>query len=118
MDESIGLTWTQNIYWWLDSWSCVLVPRNKKWFNYALPEFEKLWNIILKERENGEFEKRKPQKREKKKKKPTISFNIDDIELNNSMKELFSNLPDTPKVVHGTPIVKIRTVSFDESKKN
>ena len=101
----------------MDCWSCVLVPRNKEWFNAALPEFQNLWNIILKERENREFEKRKPKKREQKK-KPTISFDIDDIKLNNNMKQLFSNLPDTPKVIQGTPIVKIRTQSFDEVKKN
>ena len=117
LDNNTNLTWTQNIYWWLDCWSCVLVPRNKEWFNAALPEFQNLWNIILKERENREFEKRKPKKREQKK-KPTISFDIDDIKLNNNMKQLFSNLPDTPKVIQGTPIVKIRTQSFDEVKKN
>ena len=115
LDDNNNLTWTQNIYWWLDCWSCVLVPRNKKWFEYALSDFQNIWNIILKERDTGEFEKRKPKKREKKK-KPTISFDIDDIELNNNVKQLFSNLPDTPKVVQGTPIVKIRTESFDKNR--
>ena len=51
-----------------------------------------------------------------KKQKPTISFKIDDIELDNNVKHLFSNLPDTPKVIQGTPIVKIRTQSFDDFK--
>jgi putative phage-type endonuclease len=116
LDDNTNLTWTQNIYWWLDSWSCVLVPRNKKWFEYALPHFEKLWKIIIKERNNGEFEKRKPKKRERKKEKPTISFNLDDIELDNNVKQLFPDLPDTPKVIQGTPVVKIRTQSFNDSK--
>ena len=109
-DENTNLTWTQNIYWWLDSWSCVLVPRNKVWFKAVLPDFKKLWDTILKERESG-YEHRKPRKR-KKKQVPIIDM----TEVNENMKLLFAELPDTPKVVNNTPIVKIRTESFDNSK--
>tara|TARA_A100001011_G_scaffold394465_1_gene486970 strand:+ start:201 stop:1472 length:1272 start_codon:yes stop_codon:yes gene_type:complete len=68
LDENNNLTWVQNIYWRLEVFSCILVPRNKKWFNSKLPEIKEFWNIILKERVTG-YEHRKPKKREKKEKK-------------------------------------------------
>ena len=85
-------------------------PRNKEWFKAVLPEFKKVWDTILKERESG-YEHRKPRKR-KKKQVPIIDM----TEVNENMKLLFAELPDTPKVVNNTPIVKIRTESFDNSK--
>ena len=54
--------WLQNIYWRLDEVSVVLVVRNKLWFESAIPVLENIWNIIVKERENG-FEHRAPRKR-------------------------------------------------------
>ena len=67
LDENNERTWVRNIYWYLDEHSCVLVTRNKKWFNSVKGEFKKIWDIVLKERKNG-FEHRKPKKRIKKKK--------------------------------------------------
>ena len=110
LDENANLTWTQNIYWYLDEWSCVLVPRNKIWFKKVLPEFKKLWDIILKERVEG-YEHRKPKKRIKKKPKPMLYMELDDV--NDNMKLLFAELPDTPKIINNIPVVKIRTESFD-----
>jgi putative phage-type endonuclease len=49
-------------YWYLDEFSCILVKRNKKWFEAALPKIEETWNIILKERVEG-YENRAPKKR-------------------------------------------------------
>lgn len=49
------------LYWKLEKLSCVLVPRNKKWFNAAVKKLSTLWNTIEKEREDG-FEHRKPTK--------------------------------------------------------
>lgn len=43
----------ETIGWYLDEYSCVLVPRNKQWFAAALPKIEETWNTILKEREHG-----------------------------------------------------------------
>jgi len=40
-------------YWYLDEISCVLVPRNKKWFASALPKITNVWNIIETERITG-----------------------------------------------------------------
>ena len=49
-------------YWYLDQWSCVLVIRNKKWFNEVVPNIQKIWETILKERTSG-FEHRMPKQR-------------------------------------------------------
>ena len=40
-------------YWILDQFSCVLVRRNREWFQSAQPKIEEAWNTILKERETG-----------------------------------------------------------------
>ena len=56
------MTWVKNIYWKLDELSCVLVLRNKLWFEYALPQLKKLWETIELERING-FEHRAPNKK-------------------------------------------------------
>lgn len=59
------ITWVKNIYWRLDEISCVLVLRNKMWFNYALPILENLWATIEKERKEG-YEHRAPNRKRKK----------------------------------------------------
>ena len=49
-------------YWYLDEFSCVLVRRNEKWFEAALPKIKETWETILKERIEG-YEHRSPKKR-------------------------------------------------------
>jgi putative phage-type endonuclease len=49
-------------YWYLDEFSCVLVRRNKKWFEFSLTNINEIWNIITKERVEG-YEHRAPKKR-------------------------------------------------------
>ena len=41
------------IYWYLDEYSCVVVERNRPWFETVLPIFEEAWNIVLSERKHG-----------------------------------------------------------------
>ena len=55
----------KHIYWKLETFSCILVLRNKKWFNKMIHTIENVWNIILKERVSG-YEHRQPNKRIKK----------------------------------------------------
>ena len=57
-----GLTWIKNLYWRLDEFSCVLVERNKLWFESNVSGLAAIWDTILKERETG-YEHRAPQKR-------------------------------------------------------
>lgn len=55
--------WIRNIYWKLDQYSCVLVKRNRLWFNtYAAPQLERVWRTIETERVSG-YAHRAPKKR-------------------------------------------------------
>jgi putative phage-type endonuclease len=49
-------------YWYLDEYSCVLVKRNKAWFQKAIPHIIDFWNIIVKEKEEG-YDHRLPKKK-------------------------------------------------------
>ena len=40
-------------FWFLDEYSCVLIQRNRLWFNAALPLIKDTWDTILKERNDG-----------------------------------------------------------------
>ena len=66
--QKCGRCWIKNIFWKLEEYSCVLVLRNQIWFNENIGALERLWNIVLKERETGEWTSRGPQKRVKKEK--------------------------------------------------
>jgi len=57
-------SWIKNIYWRLDELSCVLVLRNKMWFDFAIQKMQTLWDIVLKERLEG-YEHRAPKRRTK-----------------------------------------------------
>ena len=52
----------KRIYWYCEAYSCVLVKRNRYWFEMALPKIQDLWNTVEKERVTG-YEHRKPKKR-------------------------------------------------------
>lgn len=55
---------TMEVKWWyMDEFSCVVVPRNKEWFRYALPKITETWNIILNERNGEKFKERLPKKK-------------------------------------------------------
>jgi putative phage-type endonuclease len=75
-----GYEWISYIYWYLDKMSCVLVFRNKQWFNLALIELNTVWDTIIKERETG-YEHRSPNKRVKKVHDPAKSKCLIDISI-------------------------------------
>ena len=60
--EASELTWIKNIYWKLKTHSCVLVKRNRRWFQDNVQEIQDLWNIIKRERME-DFSHRAPNKR-------------------------------------------------------
>ena len=62
MELHSNLMWIRNCYWKLDKISCVLVPRNKIWFNDNIKTLSLIWDTILHERING-FSHRKPGQR-------------------------------------------------------
>lgn len=49
-------------YWYLEEFSCVYIPRNREWFEDAIPKIHQIWNTILKERVEG-YQHRAPKKR-------------------------------------------------------
>jgi len=110
LDESNDLNFVCKIYWYLKDYSCVLVPRNRKWFNHNQPKLKSIWDTIEKERVEG-YEHRKPKSKRKKKLTPN-SLN----KLEENAKNLFAscNLIDSPKMDKNQNIViKVRTESFD-----
>jgi len=64
--EEVASEWVlyETQYWYLDEFSCILVRRNIKWFESALPKIETVWKIIEKEKVEG-YEHRAPKKRVK-----------------------------------------------------
>jgi len=60
--EANELTWIKNIYWKLKTYSCVLVKRNRRWFQDNISEIQYIWNIIKRER-TGDYSHRAPNKR-------------------------------------------------------
>ena len=65
LEQNKEMTYIKNIYWYLKDYSCILVPRNRKWFNHVFPKLQHLWNTVLQERETG-YEHRRPKKKNKK----------------------------------------------------
>jgi|UniRef100_A0A6C0CJ35 putative phage-type endonuclease len=64
LEKNNNLTWIKNIYWRLEKYSCVLVLRNKFWFEHAIVKINEVWDIIVKERISG-HEHRFPKKNNK-----------------------------------------------------
>ena len=110
MTQYIDHTWIKNIYWRLETYSCVLVPRNRQWFNYAKPILTDIWETILKERVDG-YQHRKPKKRNKAKKLSPKSIKV----LNTKITKLFPNKVNCANK-NEPAIIKIRTESFDKKE--
>lgn len=89
-------------WWYMDEFSCVVVPRNRKWFETVLPKFTEAWDTILREKETGEYKSRLPKKKTAKTKCliPTDTFEIEPL------------LQETPDVKR---IRIITTTEFDNN---
>ena len=107
-NSKLNYTWIKNIYWKLDQFSCVLVLRNKKWFEDNIPELRRVWSIIEKERIIGSSH-RAPNKRFKKADvieplgENNCALNIDKEGKVNIKNNIISS-------------IKVRTESMDETK--
>jgi putative phage-type endonuclease len=85
-----GLVLLETQYWYLAEFSCVYIPRNKKWFDAVLPKITNIWNTIVKERVDG-YEHRAPKKRVN---KNTIQISND----GSSSSYMVQNMPLTNSV--------------------
>lgn len=114
--EKLGLNWIKNVYWRLEEVSCVLVLRNRKWFQDNIGQLAKVWDIILKERQSG-FEHRAPTKRAKKENNETNK--VDEVCLLNINKltgKISLNADKSGNSITDNPLFRIRTESIDETK--
>lgn len=57
---NIQIEWMNTFYWHLDIFSCVLIKRDKKWFNDNIEKFKNIWDIILNKRETDDYLEYKP----------------------------------------------------------
>ena len=49
-ENSTNIVWVKNTYWKLEKFSCIFVPRNKKWFEHSIDKIKKVWDTIYYER--------------------------------------------------------------------
>ena len=86
IEKNNHMEWIKNIYWKLDTLSCVLVLRNKLWFKQAVISISGVWDIIERERISG-YDHRAPKKRNKsfdekeKKNNCLLSFKDNEVSL-------------------------------------
>jgi len=64
LDNHPSYVWIRQIYWKIDEISCVLVKRNKHWFQNAVPIMTEFWNTIQNEKING-YDHRAPKTKNK-----------------------------------------------------
>jgi len=78
------------LYWYLEEHSCVLIQRNREWFQQAIPKIQSIWKTIEKERMEG-YEHRASKKKIMKNQQITINQNssnnyiIENMPLTNSI---------------------------------
>ena len=106
-------TWIKNLYWYLDELSCVLVLRNKLWFNSVINDVSNVWDTIIKERISG-YEHRIPKRRANK--SPQINGETDEIPkgvclINLEEESSVETNDDNKVIITDTPemVIKINT---------
>jgi putative phage-type endonuclease len=60
--ERLRSIWVRTIYWYLDEYNCVLVRRNRLWFEEAVRILQDVWATIEEERQTG-YEHRAPKRK-------------------------------------------------------
>jgi putative phage-type endonuclease len=64
MERNQAHMWMKTIHWRLEKMSCVLVLRNKLWFQHAIRGLDDLWQTVVQERRNPQgCEHRAPKRR-------------------------------------------------------
>jgi putative phage-type endonuclease len=110
--EEYNYTYIKFIYWKLEEISCVLVFRNKKWFQDNIEQIQNIWCIIEKERNTGHSH-RAPNRRIKKEADESEEKN--DKSASASASGCLLNIKNGKNTIN---VIKIRTESFDETKSN
>ena len=55
LEKNSNNNYVRNIYWKLETISCVLVLRNKLWFKHIQPYIETFWNALVSEKNDGSY---------------------------------------------------------------
>jgi hypothetical protein len=64
MERNQAHMWMKTIHWRLEKMSCVLVLRNKFWFQHAIKVLDEMWCTVVKERSNPDgYEHRAPKRK-------------------------------------------------------
>ena len=98
--DKYNYTYIKFIYWKLDQMSCVLVCRNRQWFEDNIAELKALWDTVVLERVSG-FEHRAPNRKTK-----NNAFDI----LQQS--QLQSQKPQSKCLLKFNSIVKIENIDL------
>jgi putative phage-type endonuclease len=103
----------KTIYWKLDIISCVLVCRNKQWFNDNISKLQEIWTIIEQERISG-YEHRAPNRKPKKEfidiTTPITSKCL--LQFNNKINVIKKDIDNTSYV----PIPELINIDIDYDK--
>ena len=112
-------TWIKNIYWKLEECSCVLVLRNKNWFQDNIGAMEELWRIVEKEREQG-YSHRAPIKRVKPQLAATENTQGSQSGCLININKINGKTNVAQEMIAGSPpqVIRIRTESMDETKQS
>ena len=55
LEKNKNNSYVRNIYWKLETISCILVLRNKLWFKHIQPYIETFWNAVVSEKKDGSY---------------------------------------------------------------
>lgn len=55
LEKNKNNSYVRNIYWKLETISCILVLRNKLWFKHIQPYIETFWNALISEKNDGTY---------------------------------------------------------------
>jgi len=90
IQKNIDKNFFNIIYWKLNVLSCVLIKRNRLWFQNNINDIEKIWNIIVEERKSLDYEKRAPNKK--------IKIESTNNEKDKIINECFLKIDDNNKI--------------------
>jgi len=107
-------TWNCNIYYRIDTISCVLVLRNKIWAQAAIEKLREVWDIIVYERQHG-YEHRMPKQRTVKTSGKTTVVKLDEFANINMDKE---DIGPAPCILANPATLQKRPRNQEETEKS
>ncbi len=108
--EKLRSVWVRTIYWYVDQYSCVLVKRNRLWFEAAVPVLQNTWCLIERERVSG-YEHRAP------KRKTTTNGTTNGVDLPNiNIKVIKLDIPIVESIADTTSEMMVDITATNMAK--